>query len=263
MPRQIEAGGISATLLPRAAYDVAYTPDRTVAGFAFDIQTGTHAFASDRVRPFITVPGSLALTPRGCDIKSRSDTGGEYLTVSVMPGREKQVAGDAAIGRPERYSNAAHGFAGKWARALRASLLRPCADQAEVESFAALLYEAAWQARLPSGKPATSITTRRLRLLNELVEERLSGELTVADMAKAVGLSTSFFIRAFAAATGTTPHGYLMERRLEKVRYALALRDTKIADVALSCGFSSQAHMTAAFSRQFGISPKRFQQMVA
>lgn len=261
-PKRETIGAISAELLPRAAYDVAYTPDRTVAGFAFDIQAGSHAFASDREQPFLTVPGSLALTPAGCNIRSRSGTGGEYLTVKVTPGREREVIGERAAHTPHRYSNGIRAGAAPLAAALRRALLSGYRDTAEIESLAALLYDAAWQAGVPTSKPATSMTPRRLRLVNDLVEARYGETLTVAEMAEVAGLSTSFFIRAFAAATGTTPHAYIMERRLERARRALAHFKEPIAGIAHGCGFANQAHLTAAFSRQFGLSPKRFRETV-
>lgn len=261
-PKRETIGAISTELLPRAAYDVAYTPDRTVAGFAFDIQTGSHAFASDRERPFLTRPGSLALTPAGCDIRSRSGTGGEYLTISVTPGRERDIIGDRAAHIPNQYSNGLRAGAAPLAVALRRALMARHRDAGEIESFSALLYAAAWQARVPASKPATSMTPRRLRLVNDLVEARYGETLTVAEMAKVAGLSTSFFIRAFAAATGTTPHAYIMERRLERARCALVHSREPIAGIAHGCGFANQAHLTAAFSRQFGLSPKRFRETV-
>ena len=76
-----QGGSWRAELLPRHAYQAAYTPDAPVIGFAFDGQAGIHAFASDRRVRFRTKPNTLAYVPAGCDVYSESDHGGEYLKV--------------------------------------------------------------------------------------------------------------------------------------------------------------------------------------
>jgi AraC family transcriptional regulator len=61
-------GSWTAELLPRKPYRVAYRPEVPVVGFAFDGQTGVHAFGSDRKTDFRTRPNSLAFVPAGCDV---------------------------------------------------------------------------------------------------------------------------------------------------------------------------------------------------
>ena len=46
--RSAAIGRYCVALLPRAAYEAAYTACQTVIGFAFESQSGSHAFASDR-----------------------------------------------------------------------------------------------------------------------------------------------------------------------------------------------------------------------
>ncbi|SDE63330.1 helix-turn-helix domain-containing protein [Kordiimonas lacus] len=261
--RKVTAGAISAELLPRAPYDVAYTPDRVVAGFAFDIQTGLHAFATDRASPFLTMPDSMALTPAGCDIRSRSDVGGEYLTVTITPGHEQHYA-DAFDGAAiYQYSNAAFKGAGTAARALRQLLILNPEEETVAEGLAAVLFEAALKAKPATAKPASSLTRTRMRRLHDLIEARFGDKLTVLEMAMEVGLSVGFFIRAFAAATGTTPHAYLLERRLSEARRSLTRPEASIADIAHACGFASQAHLTSSFRSQFGIAPAAYRTRVA
>src|SRR6516225_8786127 len=84
-------------LLPAAAYEAAYTPGAPVIGFAFEAQVGTHAFASDRKRPFQAKPNHLSFVPAGCDVYSQSARGGEYLRVVVKGGTDR--------GWNERFSN--------------------------------------------------------------------------------------------------------------------------------------------------------------
>ena len=79
------AGAWCAELLPRSPYQAAYTPDLPVVGFAFEGQTGVHAFASDRKAAFRARPNGLAFVPAGCDVYSQSKHGGEYLKITFEP----------------------------------------------------------------------------------------------------------------------------------------------------------------------------------
>ena len=109
----------------------------------------------------------------------------------------------------------------------------------------------------PARGPAT-LTRRKLSRVQELVESRLDAGLTLQELATAVGYSRSHFLRAFHATTGVTPHRYLLNRRIERARRLLAETDMSIAQVAYSCGFSSQAHLTLAFRKVCGLTPGEY-----
>lgn len=57
---------------------------------------------------------------------------------------------------------------------------------------------------------------------------------------------------------GETPAAYVWKRRLREICRRLVETDQPIADLALDCGFESQATFTRAFTRHVGISPGRF-----
>jgi AraC family transcriptional regulator len=105
--------------------------------------------------------------------------------------------------------------------------------------------------------PAT-LTRRKLSRVQELIESRLDADLTLQELAAAVGYSRSHFLRAFRATTGVTPHRYLLNRRIERARRLLGETDMRIAQVAYCCGFSSQAHFTLAFRKVCGLTPGEY-----
>jgi AraC-like DNA-binding protein len=77
-------------------------------------------------------------------------------------------------------------------------------------------------------------------------------------LASEAGYSQSHFLRMFRAATGTTPHQYLLDLRLERVKEFLATQKTPLIEIAAACGFSSQSHLSTAFRRRFGATPSRY-----
>lgn len=263
--KPLNCNNINAALLPRSPYGVAYTPDRLVAGFAFEIQTGQHAFGSDRISPFFTPPNTLAFTPVGCDVFSKSETGGEYLTIALD---EKKL--DDLFERQNtyahRYNNAANKQAITLAEKLRNQILLAPTDILGIEETALEFFEiAAFNTNTASSqrKPASSMTEKRWRLFHDRLEEDLSTPFGLEQFAKDLDLSASFFIRAFRAATGSTPHAYIIRRRLNAARRKLTQRTTSIAGIASETGFANQAHMTSVFSRHLGLTPRKYQQLRA
>jgi AraC family transcriptional regulator len=106
-----------------------------------------------------------------------------------------------------------------------------------------------------------------LKRILDHFEARLAEEIHLADLARDIGLSESYLARTFQAATGTTLHAALMERRVARARMLIeaALRRTvpvRLADVAATTGFSSHAHMTTAFRRVLGVTPSKWMQMM-
>ncbi len=95
-----------------------------------------------------------------------------------------------------------------------------------------------------------------------MIEDGLADKLTIPQIAAEIGISPYHFARQFKAQTGDTLHGYLMERRLEKAKRALEAANDGIADIAYDCGFSSQQHMTSAFTKHVGITPARYRKAV-
>lgn len=243
--RRAEAGPWAIELLPGAAYEARYVATQAAIGFAFDGQRGVHAIASDRVRPFHAVPNGLAFVPPGCDVFSTSEQGGEYLRVIRTDGAP--LLGERA------FNDVIDQPAILLAQRMRAALLRGAA-QDDWESWALALAERAGAASAPVVSRG-SMTRRRLRLLDEFIDAGLHGPLTVQAMAGMLGLSEGFFIRAFKGATGQSPHSYVIDRRLARARVLLQDPRHGLADIALACGFASQAHMATVFKQRLGVSP--------
>src|SRR5580698_1814850 len=132
--RQRSAGRWTLALLPRQAYLARYITDGPVVGFAFDSQQGIHAFASDRVLPFRAYPNGLAFIPTGCDVYSRSEQGGEYLS----------VRGASGNGGTEPFSDRMDSRAIGLAHRIRRQLLSPgSVDALILEELSAALVERA------------------------------------------------------------------------------------------------------------------------
>ena len=99
-----------------------------------------------------------------------------------------------------------------------------------------------------------ALDPRRLRRVRDLIDTQLGKDLTIETLANEACLSPFHFARAFKAATGMAPHGYLTERRMEQAK-AWISEGRPLADIAYRLGFSSQAYFTKWFKRLVGATP--------
>lgn len=107
----------------------------------------------------------------------------------------------------------------------------------------------------PDYKPLTRAQFSRV---HDLIESSMARGIGVAEMAAAAGVSPFHFMRRFRATRGESPHQFLMARRLARARELVVRTNDPLAMIASAVGYSSQAHMTAAFRAGFGVTPAWF-----
>ncbi|WP_158812848.1 helix-turn-helix domain-containing protein [Methylocapsa sp. S129] len=105
----------------------------------------------------------------------------------------------------------------------------------------------------PDGPRA--LNNRQLNRLFEYVESHLADDLSVVDLGRAIGCSTTEITSSLRAATGTSPWQFVLLRRLERAKSLLASSQHAMSEIALECGFSSSQHFATAFKKQLGTTP--------
>jgi AraC family transcriptional regulator len=98
----------------------------------------------------------------------------------------------------------------------------------------------------------------RLRHVRELIEAALDEDLSLERLAREAGIGAHAFSAAFTRAVGTTPHRYVLTRRIERAKTLLLAGTMPVAEVALQTGFASQSHLASAFKRVVGLTPGEF-----
>jgi AraC family transcriptional regulator len=106
------------------------------------------------------------------------------------------------------------------------------------------------------------ISTAHTALANrarEFIDRRWRDDLTLEQIASYVCMSPFHFQKVFKEQTGETPKEYQIRIRLENaIQRIYANRQMSVFEVALECGFSSQAAFARAFRQKFGISATEF-----
>jgi AraC family transcriptional regulator len=101
-------------------------------------------------------------------------------------------------------------------------------------------------------------TIRHIQTLVNHVEENLSEDINIPQLADSFNLSPWHFQRLFKALVGDTVGGYVRGRRLTEAVRLLTHTELRIIDIAFSVGFNSHEAFTRSFKAYFGQSPGAF-----
>jgi AraC-like DNA-binding protein len=126
------------------------------------------------------------------------------------------------------------------------------------EVFGALLVRYASNRANPLQLGDERAVVRRVR---DLIEDRLTENVSLDELAAHAAMSPYHLLRLFRAATGMTPHVYRTQQRLIRAK-ALLAAGTPIAEVAAQTGFTDQSHLTRRFKQAYGIPPGEYARQV-
>lgn len=99
------------------------------------------------------------------------------------------------------------------------------------------------------------LTRSQLLRVTGFMRDNVDQPIRLSDLARLAGLSASQFGRAFKVSTGTTPHKWFLDARIECAKALLADPRRCLVDIALETGFSEQSHFSRAFRTVTGATP--------
>jgi AraC-like DNA-binding protein len=107
-------------------------------------------------------------------------------------------------------------------------------------------------------QPRTRLSKWRLKRVEQFVEEHFAEKITLADLARAAGLTRMYFAGQFRSATGMRPHDFILRKRIGHAQDLLLKSDLALVEIAHGVGFQAQAHFTSTFKRFVGETPHRW-----
>ncbi len=109
---------------------------------------------------------------------------------------------------------------------------------------------------------ATHAETLSVEALPAYIDENISEELRVEDLARICNLSYSGFSKKFIKMFGRPCKNYIEMIRIRKV--AQLLKDTKddLSTISQETGFSDASHMIRCFKKEYGLTPKKYRDTV-
>jgi AraC family transcriptional regulator len=87
------------------------------------------------------------------------------------------------------------------------------------------------------------------------IDSNLHRTIHIRDLSAVARRSPAHFSRKFKLAVGESPHAYVVRRRLERASHLMMTSAEPLSEIALSVGFSDQAHLCRLFRQAFGQSP--------
>ena len=154
-----------------------------------------------------------------------------------------------------------------WSRAAFADLNRlPHSEQARwcVWKSVELLYllSAPEKAAVNRAPALDRDVARTLADTRRYMEEHLDEPLTIPALSRRACLSTTAFKAGFRRLYGLPVHTWLRQRRMERAAELLQGSSLSVLGVAQSVGYGSASQFTAAFRRQYGVTPARYRKNV-
>lgn len=96
----------------------------------------------------------------------------------------------------------------------------------------------------------------QVRRVKELIAAKLDARVGVSDLADVCRLSASHFTLLFKQTVGTTPHQWLLDRRIERAKELLRTSGRSLAEIAYATGFADQSHFARVFAQRVRTRPQ-------
>jgi AraC family transcriptional regulator len=238
---------------------------RGQCGARLDLNADSPPRQSGRQRPI----GHISLVPAGVPVWGYSDGIDQVEEVRLVldVDRMKEIMGEEFTSAPLQEPRLV--FNDESLQAL-ARLFMTSEDMAEWSSLFGESLVAAMVARMsnldrrpPRNHRRLGLSGRQLSVVTDFIHDNLVQPIRLSELASLADLSPSQFGRAFKISTGTTPHLWHLDARIESAKRLLTQHRYSLAEVALDTGFSEQSHFNRAFRAATGVSPGAWRREMA
>ena len=98
----------------------------------------------------------------------------------------------------------------------------------------------------------------RLWRARKYIDERYDLPLDLKEISREACLSRFHFLRLFRDTFETTPHQYLIKKRIEKAKWLLRARSLSVTDICFEVGFESLGSFSSLFRKRVGDAPANY-----
>ena len=232
----------------------------------------TTAIGSDRQVRAESLCASITYMPPDCDIHVQEDVECTSDIVLIVPPPRlfEEANEEHKLTRDQmHYFWSSAPETGKIGRSLRQMMLNRelgHVDPLMIENAAALSVDHLFDLYTHAiGKQRNrnmfGLTGFQLGKIKTFVNENLNRVITLENLAAQTNLSHYHFARQFRAATGITPYGYVLSKRMKRAMALLSATNRSQLEIALACGFFDAAHLSNTFLGRIGVRPMKYRQI--
>lgn len=98
----------------------------------------------------------------------------------------------------------------------------------------------------------------RLEKIFSHIDQHLTQNIQIPELAAMHGTSTAHFSRWFSAIVETSPKRYINQKRIELACKKLLLTDNRIDSIAYQCGYEDPLYFSKSFKRITGLTPRDY-----
>src|SRR5262249_53087823 len=106
-------------------------------------------------------------------------------------------------------------------------------------------------------KPLGAVALRQVGLARDYLADHACEAVSSEELEEIAGIARYPLYRHFRRAFATSPHRFLLMRRLGQARAMIAAGEP-LAEIAAATGFADQSHLTRHFKKAFGLTPGRW-----
>jgi AraC family transcriptional regulator len=118
-----------------------------------------------------------------------------------------------------------------------------------------LLKPAAQPEKAPGAISGPRLIAWQRRRVLEHIDANLAMPLRNRELAALVNFSEFHFNVAFRNSLGTSPHEFVIRRRIERAQQLMLTSDMSLCEIAGECGLADQAHLSRLFRKVVGETP--------
>ena len=215
---------------------------------------------------FVARAGSVCIFPSGFDETNFSLTGSKFeaIAVELDPARLERFAGcQSAVGALTPQIVVEDTQIAALLTIMASEVAEGCPNgplYGESLSLALASYlSGRFSVKGREGKPLRKFSEVEALRVMDYIHANLQRALNIFELAELIQLSPRQFIRIFSNTFGTTPHRYIINKRVALAKELIA-KGRLLVEIAVKLGFASQSHFSGVFRKVTGMSPGQFRQ---
>jgi AraC family transcriptional regulator len=103
---------------------------------------------------------------------------------------------------------------------------------------------------------------RRLNEVRDYIDSCFNEDISLEKLSKIALMSPFHLLRQFRKNYHTTPHQYLITRRLNRAKSSITYSNASLADICFMTGFRDASSFSKLFKRRFGLSPQQYRDAI-